>query len=383
MVLNNSKPDSPTLTVDKENLACKTSSTDLCSTHGRRPLSGTDNASSHIVAWLDTITNPHCHAQSPAAAVTGVATPVPPAPDIQAPDEDIDVPMTEIESSMSESSDSEVEKPSAANALLHHFRLPKRLKRPGFQEVSREAIERVNADLKGVNTESIIDNLQAIGEKSVSCVSYRTAQAHIDFRLLSIMKSTTPITLPRNGLPRTLEVKINDLSAEAPTHVVAVYSRPLARVTLHPIHALILIVHCAHLPIFPNTASPPPTEVGGTRKLPVVPICLQNTETFPTLLQYLYTKRPEYVLAALLPLRPRDTKQSPRELAEAYATTFTCTELVTFAAKVHMLWCNVGALGIFDEILSRNIDLVWWIMLVALIIRTRSDLRDEEASSQS
>ena len=201
------------------------------------------------------------------------------------------------------------------------------------------------------------------------------------FRLLAVTASTTA-NVSRDRLPRELRVVVNDLSGEAPTHLVAVYSRPAMRVSLHPAHALVLAVHCAHLPLLPKTTSPEPTEVGGTRTLPVIPLCLPSPSTFPILIHYLYTKRADQLLASLLPMPPRDAAQSLSQLSQMFAATFTVQALLSHAAKVHGLWSNVAALGVFDEKLFRAIELVWELVLGALAISTGSGWRNAATSSQ-
>lgn len=192
---------------------------------------------------------------------------------------------------------------------------------------------------------------------------------------------TTTANPPRDRLPRELEVIVNDLGADAPTHLFAVYSRSATRISIHPVHALVLAAHCAHLPSLPYSKPTTPTEIGGTLTLPVVPLCVPNPATFPILLHYLYTKRGDHLLASLLPMPPRDATQSLQQFSQTFAATFTVQALLSHAARVHGLWSNVAALGVFDEKLSRAIEMVWEVLLGALAVSTGSNWRTEQPQS--
>ncbi|KAF8498370.1 hypothetical protein BU17DRAFT_72337 [Hysterangium stoloniferum] len=61
--------------------------------------------------------------------------------------------------------------------------------------------------------------------------------------------------------------------------------------------------------------------------LPVI-LCVPEPASFPLLMHYLYTKRPDHLFAALLPA----------------------------GASVHGLWSNVTAMGVFDDGLSKCRD---------------------------
>lgn len=194
--------------------------------------------------------------------------------------------------------------------------------------------------------------------------------------MLSVAASTVADP-PRNRLPRELEVVINDISADAPTHLFAVYSRPASRVVIHPAHALILAVHCTHLPPLPHSKPVTPTFAGGALTLPVIPLCLHNQATFPILMHYLYTKRRDCLLASLLPMPPHDVSQSLDQLSRSMAATFPAPTLLSHARKVHDLWCNIMALGVFDERLWRAIEMAWEVILGALATNTGARWRSK------
>jgi hypothetical protein len=201
----------------------------------------------------------------------------------------------------------------------------------------------------------------------MSSPSLKTSEANVGLRLFNVA-ATTVMDPCHDRLPRRLEVLVKDLSADTPTHLFAVHSKPITRVTLYPVHALVFAAHCAHLPPIPHTNSAAPTEDGKKIVLPVVPFCLPNPPTFLMLLDYLYTKRGNYLLAALLPILPRGPKPSLTQLSQTLAASYPVHALLSFAAKVHGLWSNVVVLGVFDKKLSQIIEVAWKVLLDALAI---------------
>ncbi|KAF8584617.1 hypothetical protein K439DRAFT_1345767 [Ramaria rubella] len=231
--------------------------------------------------------------------------------------------------------------------------LPKQLPRPIFRPISPAAIAAVTPELSEVPIEYIQQQLHAVGEQMYTTTTKITAQC------------------PGGRLPRELEVVINDISSEAPTHVFATYSAPSVfqkqRVTLHPVHALVFASQCAHLP---HLHVPPSSSVEGanTITLPILPLRLPSPRTFTLLLAYLYTHRTHDILSALLPIPPNVS--SPPEISQKLADTCTLPALVALAQTTHELWSNVAALGIFDDALWRAIDDVWAALLGALALKS-------------
>ena len=175
---------------------------------------------------------------------------------------------------------------------------------------------------------------------------------------------------------------INDISSEAPTHLLAVHAKPATRVSLFPVHAIILAAHCARLPPFPPSSSRTPAEAGSKITFPVTPFFIPNPETFPIILHYLYTKRVDRLFSALLPLPLQSGKPSIDELSRTYSSTFTVQALLYHAARVHGLWSNVAALGIFDERLSQVIEVAWDVLLKALAVSTGAKWETVSTASQ-
>ena len=162
---------------------------------------------------------------------------------------------------------------------------------------------------------------------------------------------------------------INDISSDAPTHLLALHAKPATRVSLFPVHAIILAAHCARLPPFPQSASRTPAEAGSKITLPIMTFSIPNPETFPIILHYLYTKRVDRLSSALLPLPLQDGK-SIDELSQTYSSTFTVQALLSHAARVRGLWRNVAALGIFDGKLCDVMEIAWDVLLKALAVST-------------
>ncbi|THH21397.1 hypothetical protein EW146_g141 [Bondarzewia mesenterica] len=193
---------------------------------------------------------------------------------------------------------------------------------------------------------------------------------------------------PVTGLPKELEITLNDVSAEPPTHVLAVYCRlPSAKrnITLTPIHDVILAAHCANLPILPPSSQSRVNQ-GDTVTLPVIPLGLPSPTTFRALLGFLYLKRTDLLLAMILPCAPgphpspaADASemerhamaiQRVRTFAQQLAVTFTPRVLFERAMYVNGLWQNACALGVFDQQLWACIDWCWEVLLTALAFAT-------------
>lgn len=197
--------------------------------------------------------------------------------------------------------------------------------------------------------------------------------------MLQVLSSVqaTPVS---NALPKELSILINDLSADLPTHMLAVYSRQSShspnltrRVTLYPTHNLVMAAHCANLPMLPKSTTSEPDDAGNML-LPVVPLCIPAPETFSQLSGYLYTKNAYHLLSTLLPtgigstpysLLGRDETEVQQFSAKLRAT-YTPHALLTHAMSINGLWRNTVALGIFDDQLWDMLDLSWEVVIGAL-----------------
>ncbi|TDL27975.1 hypothetical protein BD410DRAFT_781908 [Rickenella mellea] len=185
-----------------------------------------------------------------------------------------------------------------------------------------------------------------------------------------------------------MDAIVSDVSGSMPTHMMAVYSRPEAgekcKVMVYPIHSIVLAAHCANLSALPPSKPNAPETPGAPVTIPVVPLCLPHAESFPILSTYLYSKRPTNLLSALLPPAPRDPNQQPidktsaasmtralRERAVAIGSAHSPNVLVERCAHVSGLWHNVCALGVYDDVLWRTMDVAWETLLVALGVSVR------------
>jgi len=245
--------------------------------------------------------------------------------------------------------------------------LPRYLARPDYREIKMETIISVNPEFADIPLQYIQEGLELTGPAMMQVLASVEA---------------TPV---KNTLPTDLCVMINNQSSDLPTHMLAVYSRqssaspnPTRRVTLYPIHNIIMALHCAHLPVLPKSTATEPDSVG-QMTLPVVPLCIPSPETFSRLSAYLYTKNASYLLSMLLPtgtLTPPsilalDTYidgDSP-ELQQFQAklrATYTPYALLTCGMTINGVWRNVCALGIFDDQLWEVLDLAWEAIIGAL-----------------
>ncbi|KAG9308303.1 hypothetical protein JVU11DRAFT_9897 [Chiua virens] len=261
---------------------------------------------------------------------------------------------------------------STSPVSMVNVALPRYLSRPVFSQIAKETITAVAPELAGTAIGYIREGLQCLGPDML--------------RVLTGVK-TEPTS---NILPQEMTVVVNDLSSDMPTHMLAVYARdvPAAakrRVTLFPIHNIILATHCANLPILPESDVIRPSTTGSTVSVPVVPLCIPAPEVFPQLSTFLYTKRIDHLLASLLPCPvPQalylDDPTNERVLsllqqyASGLATTHNAQRLLTHAMMVNGLWRNACALGINDEKLWCALDVAWEVLMVALALSTGQQL---------
>lgn len=191
-------------------------------------------------------------------------------------------------------------------------------------------------------------------------------------------------------LPKELTAVVNDLSSDMPTHMLAVYSRDVPattrrRVTLFPIHNIILATHCANIPILPKSNVVRPDTPGSVVSLPVVPLCIPAPDVFSHLSTFLYTKRIDHLLATLLPcpvphaLYLGDPKSERvldllQTFADRLATNHSTQTLFSHMMAVNGLWRNACALGINDENLWCALDVAWEVLIIALTVSTGQQL---------
>lgn len=275
----------------------------------------------------------------------------------------------DVEMNDTEMADAEPAAGSNSGQKRTPINLPRHLARPDYKEIKRETIIAIDPEFADVPLQYILEGLEATGPAMMQVLA--SIQA-------------TPV---KNTIPTHLCVMINDESCDMPTHMLAIYLRPTRtssappgpkRVTLYPIHRIIMALHCAHLPVLPQSDASEPDSVG-QMVLPVVPLGLPSPETFSRLSNYLYTKDASYLLATLLPtgtltpsyilsLETYLDSDSPelQQYSSKLRATYTPCALLSYAMTVNGLWRNVCALGVFDDELWEVLDLAWEALICAI-----------------
>jgi hypothetical protein len=171
-----------------------------------------------------------------------------------------------------------------------------------------------------------------------------------------------------------MDVVINNVSVEPPTHVVAVYSesslsenRPIS---LHPMHQLFLAANCAHLPPLPGATADIPELPGSILSLRVIPVVFERPETFSILVEYLYTHNVEGLLRALLPLAAFGSIPPPAKLARELVRTCPPVTLQMTRYRLYGLYGIVTTLGVFDQPLWQMMEVAWEVLRDALMTQT-------------
>lgn len=200
-------------------------------------------------------------------------------------------------------------------------------------------------------------------------------------RNLRLMQSlvSVKVNASKDKLPKEVSMIVNDATAILPTHMLAIFGKPSSgprKVTLYPVHSLVLASQCANLPKFPS-ALPVPLHEGSQQEVevPVFSICLPSPQSYSPLSRYLYTKQVDILLRTFLPCPPPPSFMDNRDrllvqFATDLASTFTLQTLAKYAINLHGLWQNVCALGIFDDDLWEAIDVMWKILLTSLAVAT-------------
>jgi len=190
--------------------------------------------------------------------------------------------------------------------------------------------------------------------------------------------------LGTGSLPKEIAMITDDMECILPTHMMAVHGpRPVnapearTKVTLYPVHSLILAAHCAKLPAFPplEVADPVETPTSQQFTLPIRPLYLHSPKTFPVILEYLYLRSPDILLQRLIPL-PLPTimiekRDQHASLARFIGTRLSIPALFFQVSLVHGIWQNTCALGIFDDVLWGAINFAWKLSVTSLAVATK------------
>ncbi|KZV67724.1 hypothetical protein PENSPDRAFT_611012 [Peniophora sp. CONT] len=199
------------------------------------------------------------------------------------------------------------------------------------------------------------------------------------WRTLTSMSIST--VAKQRGLPRAVDLTVNDCSGEIPTHCLAVW--PLDRqqgqqdlekalpVTLYPVHGSVLAINAAHLPVLPAGTPAAPRTRGSRMQVPVVSLAVPAPNAFNPLLRYMYTKDHNALFASFFPAGAiPSVATTPREQvlagAETLARMVPRSVLFRIASGLTGLWRNTCFLGVFDDALWATMDLAWEVTLSAL-----------------
>ncbi len=194
----------------------------------------------------------------------------------------------------------------------------------------------------------------------------------------------------KDTLPNEMPLLVHNLSSDLPTHVLAIHASQQtstpntgkSKVTLFPIHAIILAAFCASLPALPHSRPTIPDTFDSssqsvTISIPVIPLSLPSPELFPLLCTFLYTRRTDHLLSSLLSCPSMTSgadddsiRRSLYLLARRLAVERSIVQLLQSATKINLLWRNVCALGVFDEKLWCAMDMAWEVTLTALTFNT-------------
>ena len=188
-----------------------------------------------------------------------------------------------------------------------------------------------------------------------------------------------------NGLPKEMVVLAHDCSAQMPTHLFAVFSKPSTppspsnrtAMMLYPAHHVVFAAHCSNFPRLKLSAPPPPQQRGGPVVLPVVPIVLPHPASYHAMHQYFYLKDPLRFMSSLLPSAPPPGVHEQSEpVTEQYvkhlATTFTSARLLSAIRHVHGACGNMVKLGVDDAMMWQLLNIAWEVLLSAMAVHVNS-----------
>ncbi|KAL1681924.1 CLP1-like protein [Schizophyllum commune] len=253
---------------------------------------------------------------------------------------------------------------AAHKSAVKPVALPRTLYRPQYQPISQDALKAVLPQCEDISPAFVQEQLSANGAQMWNTVR------------------STRVAMPAGAqVPQELPVVVNDASASAPTHIMAVHgpaaSNGVRPVMLYPAHATVLAAHCARLPAFtPSPTDVVPETVPASMTMPVRRLSLPAPHMFGTVLQYLYEKDAEAVLQSFLPVALPNLEETAEFPMVALANAIAGLEspqalLKECIHRVHGLWLDVCALGIHDMALYATMDLAWDTLLMALAFSTR------------
>lgn len=213
-------------------------------------------------------------------------------------------------------------------------------------------------------------------------------------------------TVQANPCPSRLDEEIDILVAagisELPTHMIAIHNpsaEPTAdmkrKVTLYPVHNVVLASQCSNLPPLPLTPIDARFIAASQihQKLPVVHLGVPHPDSFPLVKDFLYTQSVLPLLAYMLPFVPaagpfcsaasvamnpnanvetraEATQKWKHQMSEKYASQLaekhTAQTLLNHCIRTYSLYRNVVALGISNTRIWEMMDMCWEILIVAI-----------------
>ncbi|KAI1786370.1 hypothetical protein LXA43DRAFT_1034155 [Ganoderma leucocontextum] len=288
--------------------------------------------------------------------------------------------------------------PKQAEVKADTLNLPRFLRRPPPAvwpvDFDRENIDACDPGLAGVDFNYIMQGLEVAGPSMWHLVK----TAHIDRTSMG----------RRAALPDEVNVIIADHAAlrtpshlvpSYPTHVLAVWELPHAhpvhkspfaapdarrKVSLIPVHNLVLATHCAKwFKLGPTSSAPTPVMdrqgIAGTQiTLPVVPLAVPHPESFLLLLQSMYTHKASWLMDQLVPVQkpavafPSTANPAPEnphyilETGRRLAARYTPNALLEMIGTVVGLWQNAVYLGVSDRRLWTAMDWSYDMLLTGL-----------------
>lgn len=204
------------------------------------------------------------------------------------------------------------------------------------------------------------------------------------------------------NMPTSMVVKATDVSAQIPTHMLAVCQSSQAQAALKdhkpiryqlvPTHNIVLAAHCAHLrefqrrhPVQSQSAISKEkvgkVERGVQTTLPVERLAVPHLESFQHVHEYLYTKNAEVFAMSMIPtstarpdLANEQAAHTPAAWAHRLAHTFTWEVLLRQLAHTLGTWQNMVFLGIQDDRMWHALQASYYTIRGALVLQTERGL---------
>ncbi|WFD29500.1 hypothetical protein MSPP1_000509 [Malassezia sp. CBS 17886] len=182
--------------------------------------------------------------------------------------------------------------------------------------------------------------------------------------------------LARAGHPRTEPAFV----LMAPDHHAHVVDAPC---TLVPVHWLIYVLQCAHLPHAPRAADDSASDAldsgaqdvpAADADVPFVVLSVPYPQHWAIIHRWLYTRDAGKLLATLLPLGvviaavPSTRDVSATQAIEALAG-LSLAALLRIAVPIRGTWHNAHRIGIFSSVFWTTLSRAWDIVVAAIVLR--------------